>query len=134
MKNLFLALVLGLALVTPVNAQTLAPSDIPASVLVSVSSTTFVASPLTTVACDATSNAILVTLPDATLVPAGKGLKIVLVITGSSHHVTFAVANSQTINGLSASDFSSASYLGTAATSLSFVSNGSNWLASTGSL
>lgn len=134
MRNVFLSLFALFTFATGAFAQSLEPSDVPGSVLVNVSSSTFVASPLTTVACNAVSNAVVVTLPDATQVQAGKGLKVLLVVTGSSHHVTFAVVNAQTINGVSASTFNGTNDLAAAATSLSFVSNGSNWLASTGSL
>lgn len=134
MKKLLLTLATVLSLVSPALAQTLAPLDLPAAVLVNVSSSTFVAQLLTVLVCDATSNNIVVTLPDATQVPAGKGLIVMMVKTGSSHTVSLATINSQTVNTLSASSFNSSYKLTAPNSSLSLRSNGSNWVASAGSL
>jgi hypothetical protein len=140
MNRLILSLLASLTLSIPAFAQSLAPSDVPGSVLVNVSATAVLAAPLTTLVCDATAASITVTLPDATQVAAGKGLKVMMVKTGSSHTVSLATvapfgsATAQTINTLSASSFNSSYKLTAPATSLSLVSNGSNWVASAGSL
>lgn len=131
MRNLFLSLILVLAGNTAVFAQSLSPSDIPASVLVDVSASAVNASPLTTLVVNATTNDVAVTLPDATQVPAGKGLKVLLEVTASSHYANFLTLNSQTINGAAASGYA---HLANVGSSVSFVSDGANWLASTGSL
>jgi hypothetical protein len=117
---------------------TLALGDLPQENLISVSSSTFDASPLTVLVCNTSSNGIVVTLPDATSVPSGIGLKVFLEV--ATDDVTFATVapygsdTAQTINGLPASSFNSSYKLTAAATSLQFISNGSNWLASAGSL
>lgn len=140
MKKIALALITALSLMSPVLAQTIAPGDLPAALFVKVSSSTFVASPLQVLLCNATSNNITVTLPDATSLPAGKGLVVTMYLTGSSHTVSFATVDTpgtstaQTINTLSASTFNTSYKLSAVNTSLSFISDGSNWFASAGGL
>jgi hypothetical protein len=142
MKKIALALLTALTFVTPVFAQnsTIAPGDLPALQFAKVSSSTFVAAPLQVLLCDATSNDITVTLPDATSLPAGKGLVVSMIKTGSSHYVAFATVDTpgtstaQTINTLSASTFNSSYKISNTATSLSFVSDGANWYAVAGGL
>ena len=108
---------------------TLAPLDIPALQIVKVSASAVNASELQVLLCDATSADITVTLPDATQVAPGLGLSVAMIKTGSSHYVAFATLNSQTINTLSASTFNSTYKIADTATSLAFVSDGSNWYA-----
>ena len=134
MKNLFLSLVLALSTVSAVSAQSLQPLDLPGSVLVPVSAANVDAVVAQTLVVNAVANAVLVALPDATQVPVGKPIKVVLQITASSHKVTFSTVKGQTINTLSAADFNSANELGTAATSLTFVPDGSNFQASSGNI
>ena len=133
MKKLLLSLALLLT-TTAAQAQTLAPGDIPASVLVNVTAAAVVAQPLTVLVCDATANDIAVTLPDATQVAVGKGVVVMMVKTGSSHYVSFVTVSSQKINTLSAADFTTTYKLVAPATSMSFVSNGTNYVASAGTL
>ena len=140
MNRLILSLLASLTLSIPAFAQSLAPGDLPASVLVNASAAAVLAAPLQTLVCNAVTNSIVVTLPDATQVAAGKGLKVMMLITGSGHTVSFATvapfgsSTAQTINNLTAANFNTPSKLTAEGTSLSFVSNGSNWVASAGSL
>lgn len=127
MKKLLLSLALLLSFVAPINAQTIAPLDVPAATIVQQTAS-FSANYLETDMVDTTAGAVVCSLPDATQM-AGKGLVVFLKVRGGSNNVTFASFNSQTVNGAAASSLTA---LSAANTGYVFLSDGNNWFAVSG--